>query len=85
MGSKGLKYVSIDAGQAARPKARKQEGIWERSARSTRGIISTAPAKEPFPKWGTSVGCVEADALYTFPYKNRVEGALSRRPYARRE
>jgi aldehyde:ferredoxin oxidoreductase len=32
------------------------------------------PAKEPFPKWGTSAIVEEANQLYTFPYRNRVEG-----------
>ena len=32
------------------------------------------PGQEPFPKWGTSVIVSEANTLYTFPYKNRVEG-----------
>jgi aldehyde:ferredoxin oxidoreductase len=73
MGSKGLKYVSIDAGKrpARKPANKKEFGAL--CKKYTRYYLD-GPAKEPFPKWGTSVGCVEADALYTFPYKNRVEG-----------
>ena len=73
MGSKGLKYVSIDAGKrpARKPVNRKEFGA---ICKKYTKYYLAGPAKEPFPKWGTSVGCVEADALYTFPYKNRVEG-----------
>ena len=73
MGSKGLKYVSIDAGKrpARKPANKKEFGTL--CKKYTKYYLD-GPAKEPFPKWGTSVGCVEADALYTFPYKNRVEG-----------
>ncbi len=73
MGSKGLKYVSIDAGKrpARKPVNRKEFGA---ICKKYTKYYLDGPAQEPFPKWGTSVGCVEADALYTFPYKNRVEG-----------
>jgi aldehyde:ferredoxin oxidoreductase len=73
MGSKGLKYVAIEAGKrpARKPVNKKEFAVL--CKKYTRYFLD-GPAKEPFPKWGTSVGCVEADALYTFPYKNRVEG-----------
>ncbi len=73
MGSKGLKYVSVDAGKrpARRPdNAKEFAGLCKQYTK----YYLAGPAQEPFPKWGTSVGCVEADDLYTFPYKNRVEG-----------
>jgi aldehyde:ferredoxin oxidoreductase len=73
MGSKGLKYVAIDAGKrpARKPANKKEFGAL--CKKYTKYYLD-GPAQEPFPKWGTSVGCVEADDLYTFPYKNRVEG-----------
>jgi aldehyde:ferredoxin oxidoreductase len=73
MGSKGLKYVAVDAGK--RP-ARKPDNAKEFAGlcKQYTKYYLAGPGQEPFPKWGTSVGCVEADALYTFPYKNRVEG-----------
>jgi aldehyde:ferredoxin oxidoreductase len=73
MGSKGLKYVSIDAGKRPTRKPANKKEFGALCKKYTRYYLD-GPAKEPFPKWGTSVGCVEADALYTFPYKNRVEG-----------
>jgi aldehyde:ferredoxin oxidoreductase len=73
MGSKGLKYVSIDAGKRPTRKPADKREFGALCKKYTKYYLD-GPAKEPFPKWGTSVGCVEADALYTFPYKNRVEG-----------
>jgi aldehyde:ferredoxin oxidoreductase len=73
MGSKGLKYVSIEAGKRPVRKPANKKEFGALCKKYTRYYLD-GPAKEPFPKWGTSVGCVEADALYTFPYKNRVEG-----------
>jgi aldehyde:ferredoxin oxidoreductase len=73
MGSKGLKYVAVEAGKrpVRRPENTKEfAGLCKQYTK----YYLAGPAKDPFPKWGTSVGCVEADALYTFPYKNRVEG-----------
>jgi aldehyde:ferredoxin oxidoreductase len=73
MGSKGLKYVAVDAGKrpACKPKNAKEfAGLCKQYTK----YYLAGPGQQPFPKWGTSVGCVEADALYTFPYKNRVEG-----------
>jgi aldehyde:ferredoxin oxidoreductase len=73
MGSKGLKYVSVDAGKRPVRKPANKKEFGALCKKYTKYYLD-GPAKEPFPKWGTSVGCVEADALYTFPYKNRVEG-----------
>jgi aldehyde:ferredoxin oxidoreductase len=73
MGSKGLKYVSVDAGKRPARKADNKKEFAGLCKQYTKYYLA-GPAQEPFPKWGTSVGCVEADALYTFPYKNRVEG-----------
>jgi len=73
MGSKGLKYVAIEAGKRPARKPADRKAFGAICKKYTKYYLD-GPAKEPFPKWGTSVGCVEADALYTFPYKNRVEG-----------
>ncbi|MAB88498.1 MAG: aldehyde ferredoxin oxidoreductase [Planctomycetes bacterium] len=72
MGSKGLKYVAVEAGGTpARKPADK--GFHQLSKKYTREFVA-GPGQEPFPKWGTSVICEEANSIYTFPYKNRVEG-----------
>ena len=72
MGSKGLKYVSIEAGRSpARKPADK--AFFQLSKKYTRDFVA-GPGQEPFPKWGTSVICEEANSIYTFPYKNRIEG-----------
>jgi len=73
MGSKGLKFVAIDAGK--RP-VRKPAEAKEYSALCKKYTKSytEGPGKEAFPKWGTSVFVPEANSIYTLPYKNRVEG-----------
>jgi aldehyde:ferredoxin oxidoreductase len=72
MGSKGLKYVAIDAsGKAARKPSDKK--FFQLSKKYTREFRE-GPGQEPFPKWGTSILCEEANAIYTFPYKNRTAG-----------
>ena len=73
MGSKCIKYMSVDASK--RP-ARKAENAKEFSAMSKKYTkeYQEGPAQEPFPKWGTSALVTEANNIYTFPYKNRVEG-----------
>jgi aldehyde:ferredoxin oxidoreductase len=73
MGSKGVKYMSIDAGKQP---ARKPENTKEFSAMSKKYTkdYQEGPAQEPFPKWGTSALVTFADSIYTFPHKNRVEG-----------
>ena len=84
MGSKGLKYVAVDAqkpcsrasgpptSQGASTKLCKKpdEGVLRRGSRAGAASPSTAPAP--------SVGDGE-QALYTFPYKNRIEGRVTRR------
>ena len=72
MGSKGLKYVSVDAERLKVRKPEKKE-FNALGKKYTKTYIA-GPAQEPFPKWGTSALVEEADQLYTFPYKNRVEG-----------
>ena len=73
MGSKGLKYVSLDAGRRPARKPLRRKEFMALSKSFTRTYLE-GPAQEPFPKWGTSVCVSEADKIYTFPYKNRVEG-----------
>jgi len=72
MGSKGLKYVSVDAERLKVRKPEKKE-FYALGKKYTKTYLA-GPAQEPFPKWGTSALVEEADQLYTFPYKNRVEG-----------
>ncbi len=72
MGSKGLKYVAIEPGSAASRKPADKQ-FFQLSKKYTREFVA-GPGQEPFPKWGTSVICEEANSIYTFPYKNRVEG-----------
>jgi aldehyde:ferredoxin oxidoreductase len=73
MGSKGLKYVSVDAGRRPTRRPEKAKEFSTLSKSYTKTYIA-GPGQEPFPKWGTSAIVEEADQLYTFPYKNRVEG-----------
>jgi aldehyde:ferredoxin oxidoreductase len=73
MGSKGLKYVSVDAEKRPVRKPAKTKEFYALGKKYTKTYLD-GPAKEPFPKWGTSAIVAEADTLYTFPYKNRVEG-----------
>jgi aldehyde:ferredoxin oxidoreductase len=72
MGSKGLKFISVDPERKPVRKPAKKEfyGLGKKYSKT----YLAGPAKEPFPKWGTSALVEEADQLYTFPYKNRVEG-----------
>lgn len=72
MGSKGLKYISIDAAKLPARKPEKKE-FYALGKKYTKTYIA-GPGQEPFPKWGTSALVEEANQLYTFPYKNRVEG-----------
>ena len=73
MGSKGLKFVSVDAEKRPVRKPAKAKEFYALGKKYTKTYLA-GPAQEPFPKWGTSALVAEADALYTFPYKNRVEG-----------
>jgi aldehyde:ferredoxin oxidoreductase len=70
MGSKGLKYVSIEAGKAkARQPANRKE-FAELSKRYTKDYL----AGPLMFKWGTSSVTGVANMLNTFPYKNRTAG-----------
>jgi aldehyde:ferredoxin oxidoreductase len=73
MGSKGLKYVAVDAGRRPVRKPAEPKEFGALSKQYTKTYVA-GPGQEPFPKWGTSVIVEEANNLYTFPYKNRVEG-----------
>jgi aldehyde:ferredoxin oxidoreductase len=73
MGSKGLKYVSVDAERRPVRRPVRAKEFQTLSKKYTKEYIA-GPAQEPFPKWGTSAIVSEANTLYTFPYKNRVEG-----------
>jgi aldehyde:ferredoxin oxidoreductase len=73
MGSKGLKYISVDAEKRPVRKPERAKEFYALGKKYTRTYLE-GPAQEPFPKWGTSAIVAEADMLYTFPYKNRVEG-----------
>ncbi len=73
MGSKGLKYVAIDAERRPVRRPAKPKEFAALGKKYTKTYLA-GPAKQPFPKWGTSAGVTEANAIYTFPYRNRVEG-----------
>jgi aldehyde:ferredoxin oxidoreductase len=74
MGSKGLKFFSIDAGKRPARKPVDAKAFNATSKRYTKEFVA-GPGQEPFPKWGTSVIVSEANAIDTFPYKNRTEGS----------
>ena len=70
MGSKGLKYVAIDAGKArVRQPARRKE-FMELCKRYTKDYL----AGPQMFKTGTSTVVPVANMLQTFPYKNRTAG-----------
>jgi aldehyde:ferredoxin oxidoreductase len=73
MGSKGLKFVMVDAGKRPVRKPAASREFHALSKKFTKYYVE-GPGQEPFPKWGTSTIVPEANKLYTFPYKNRVEG-----------
>jgi aldehyde:ferredoxin oxidoreductase len=73
MGAKGLKYISIDPGKRPVRKPADTKEFRALSKQFTKDFLA-GPANEPFPKWGTSAIVPEANNIYTFPYKNRVEG-----------
>ncbi len=73
MGSKCIKYMSIDAGKRPARKAASAKEFGAISKKYTKDY-QAGPAQEPFPKWGTSALVTEANNIYTFPHKNRVEG-----------
>ncbi len=73
MGSKGVKYIAVDP--AKRPVRRPENAkAFYALGKSYTKTYQAGPGQEDFPKYGTSTLCEEADAIYTFPYKNRVEG-----------
>jgi aldehyde:ferredoxin oxidoreductase len=70
MGSKGLKYVAIDAG-----KARVRQPADKKAFTALCKGSSKAYLEGPQPmKYGTSPSVDMANMLHTFPYKNRIEG-----------
>jgi aldehyde:ferredoxin oxidoreductase len=73
MGSKGLKFAAIDAGKRPVRKPAKGKEFTALCKKYTKFYVE-GPGQEPFPKWGTSAIVPEANNIYTFPYKNRVEG-----------
>jgi aldehyde:ferredoxin oxidoreductase len=73
MGSKGLKYISVEPGKSPVRKPVQNKEFKALSKQFTKDFLA-GPANEPFPKWGTSAIVPEANNIYTFPYKNRVEG-----------
>jgi len=73
MGSKGIKYVSVDATKRPSRKPSNAKEFYAMSKKYTKEY-QAGPGQEPFPKWGTSAIVSEANNLYTFPHKNRTEG-----------
>jgi aldehyde:ferredoxin oxidoreductase len=70
MGSKGLKYVSIEAGKAKARQPAKRKEFAELSKRYSKEYL----AGPLMFKWGTSSVTGIANMLNTFPYKNRTAG-----------
>lgn len=70
MGSKGLKYVAIDAGKSAvrQPAVRKDFFAYAKE------YTKAYQAGPQMFKWGTSSVVPVANMLHTFPYRNRTEG-----------
>ena len=73
MGSKGIKYMSVDATKRPSRKPENTKEFYAMSKKYTKEF-QEGPGQEPFPKWGTSAIVSFADSIYTFPHKNRVEG-----------
>ena len=73
MGSKGLKYLSVDSAKKGVRRPVEFKEFVKMSKKYTKEYIA-GPGQEPFPKWGTSAIIPEANDLYTFPHKNRTEG-----------
>jgi len=74
MGSKGLKLFAIDPGKLPVRKPADAKAFATTSKQYTKEFVA-GPGQEPFPKWGTSVIVSEANAIDTFPYRNRTEGS----------
>ncbi len=70
MGSKGLKYVAVDAGKARVRQPAKRKEFMELCKRYTKDYL----AGPQMFKTGTSSVVPIANMLQTFPYKNRTEG-----------
>lgn len=70
MGSKGLKYVALSPGKARVRSAANREGFTAFNRRMTEGYRNGPQAFQG----GTSAFVSVANALNTFPYKNRTEG-----------
>ncbi len=73
MGSKGIKYMSVDATKRPGRKPENTKEFYALSKKFTKDY-QEGPGQGPFPKWGTSVLVTEANNIYTFPYKNRTQG-----------
>jgi len=73
MGSKGIKYMAIDAGKRPTRKPKSSKEFYALAKKYTK-YFQEGPGQEPFPKWGTSAIVSEANNIYTFPHRNRVEG-----------
>jgi aldehyde:ferredoxin oxidoreductase len=70
MGSKGLKYVSVEAGKA-KARAGSDRKAWAAICKQASKDYLAGPQ---LMKTGTSTTVPMAQVLHTFPYKNRVEG-----------
>jgi aldehyde:ferredoxin oxidoreductase len=70
MGSKGLKYVSVDPGKAKVRQPANRKEFMARGKQYTKDYI----AGPQMFKHGTSTVVPMANMLNTFPYKNRIEG-----------
>jgi aldehyde:ferredoxin oxidoreductase len=70
MGSKGLKYVSIDPGKARARKAVDASGFTAFSKKTAQAYVD---GPQMF-KGGTSAFVGLANSMHTFPHKNRTEG-----------
>ncbi len=70
MGSKGLKYVAIDPGKARARQAAERKEFAALNKKYTKDYLD---GPQMF-KTGTSSVVPVANMLFTFPYKNRVEG-----------
>ncbi len=70
MGSKGLKYVAVDAGRLPVRQAADRKAFAALCKGKTRAYLD---GPQPL-KYGTSTSVPVAQMLQTFPYKNRVEG-----------
>jgi len=70
MGSKGLKYVAVDAGKARVRQPAKRKEFMDLCKKYTKDYL----AGPQMFKTGTSTVVPIANMLQTFPYKNRTEG-----------